>query len=373
MIYFDHAATTKPCQAAVEAAGQAMLSNWGNPSSLYEFGLRAEEILENTRRKAAALLGCNRWEIYFTSGGTEANALAVFGAAKAGRRRGKRIVTSAIEHASVLESMNELERQGFEVVRLKPGRDGNIDKEALESAITPDTILISLMLVNNETGAILPVRAAADAIKRVGAPALLHCDAVQAFGKLPVSVKGLGVDLLTASSHKINGPKGCGMLYKSTPARILPHTLGGEQEQGLRPGTEAVPAIAGFGAAMTQLNIQSSREKVKSLNKYLRDAVARAGFPINSPVDASEYILNFSVLGYRSEILLHALDMDGICVSSGSACAKGKKSHVLQAMGLTSLRLDSALRISLGPENTIDEVDLLMKTLQRCIKSLKSL
>lgn len=371
MIYLDHAATTRPCEPAVEAVRQAMCLHWGNPSSLYAFGMQAEDILEDARRRAAALLGCTRREIYFTSGGTEANALAVFGAAEAGKRRGRRIVTSAVEHASVLESMAQLERQGFEMVRLSPGADGNLDADALQNAITPDTILVSLMLVNNETGAHLPVRAAADAIRRVGAPALLHCDAVQAFGKIPVSVKALGADLLTASAHKIHGPKGCGLLYKLAAARIVPRTFGGGQEQGLRPGTEAVPAVAGFGAAMAQLDISGSQAAVKALNAWLRDAVQQAGYPIHSPADASDYILNFSVPGYRSETLLHALESAGICVSSGSACAGGKKSHVLQAMGLPARQLDSALRVSLGPENTVAELEQLMQALHRCTQSLK--
>lgn len=372
MIYLDHAATTRPCAAAVEAVQQAMCLHWGNPSSLYTFGMQAEDLLEDTRRRAAALLGCDKREIYFTSGGTEANVLAVLGAAEAQCRRGKRIVTSALEHASVMDSMAQLERQGFTVIRLQPGKDGNLDPAALAEAITPDTILVSLMLINNETGAKLPVRAAAEAIRRTGAPALLHCDAVQAFGKQPVSVKALGVDLLSASAHKIHGPKGCGLLFKSAAARIKPRTFGGAQESALRPGTEAVPAIAGFGAAMAQLDIPGSMAAVKALNAWLRAAVQKAGYILHSPADASDYILNFSVPGYRSETLLHALEGAGICVSSGSACARGKKSHVLQAMGLPAAEIDSALRVSLAPENTVEELEQLMQALHRCAQSLKS-
>lgn len=372
MIYLDHAATTKPCEQSVEAVLQALGRDWGNPSSLYDFGIRAEDILENSRRKAAGILGCDRREIYFTSGGTEANALAVLGAAEAGKRRGKRIVTSAIEHASVYESITMLERQGFEVIRLQPEKDGNIDPVSLAEAITADTILVSLMLINNEIGTCLPVRAAADAIRRTGAPSLLHCDAVQAFGKIPVSVKVLGVDLLTASSHKIHGPKGCGLLYKSSSARILPRTFGGEQEKALRPGTEPVPAVAGFGAAMAALDISGSMAAVKKLNSWIRSAVLKAGYIINSPENASDYILNFSVPGYRSETLLHALEQEGIYVSSGSACSKGKKSHVLSALKLPDRLIDSALRVSLSPQNTVEELEQLMAVLQRCTKTLKT-
>lgn len=372
MIYLDHAATTKPSAGAVAAVTEALTSEWGNPSSLYEFGLRAEDILENTRDKAAELLGCDRKELYFTSGGTEANVLAIFGTVEAKKRSGKRIVTSAIEHASVYDSMTQLENQGFEVVRINPDKNGNIDPEKIEKAITKDTILVSLMLVNNEVGTILPISKAAECIRRVGAPALLHCDAVQAFGKMPISVKALGVDLLSVSSHKIHGPKGCGLLYKSSSARILPRTFGGAQEKGLRPGTEAVPAIAGFGAAMKELKINESKAAVKQLNEYLRKAVNNAGYILNSPKDASDYIVNFSVIGYRSETLLHALEREEIYVSSGSACSKGKKSHVLKAIGLPDNQIDSALRVSLSPENTFEEIDRLMSVLERCTKTLKA-
>ncbi|MBQ7288896.1 MAG: cysteine desulfurase [Clostridia bacterium] len=372
MIYLDHAATTRPSAEAVTAVNQALCLHWGNPSSLYDFGMQAENVLEDARRRAACLLGCDRREIYFTSGGTEANVLAVLGAAAAGKRRGKRIVTSAIEHASVKDSIDQLEKEGFEVVRLRPGADGNFDPAEIGNAVTADTVLVSLMLINNETGICLPVRAAADAIRRTGAPALLHCDAVQAFGKIPISVKALGVDLLTASSHKIHGPKGCGLLYKSAEARIVPRTFGGAQERGLRPGTEPVPAVAGFGAAMANLDIAGSMAAVKSLNDWLRAAVKKAGYILHSPENASDYILNFSVPGYRSETLLHALESAGIYVSSGSACAKGQKSHVLQAMGLPDREIGSALRVSLAPENTIEELEQLMQELHRCTQNLKA-
>lgn len=370
MIYLDHAATTKPCPPAIEAVRLALCRDWGNPSSLYDFGMQAEDILGAARRSAAALLGCDRREIYFTSGGTEANVLAVFGAAEAGKRRGKRIVTSAIEHASVHNSILQLERQGFEVVRLHPEPDGGFDPLKVQNAVTEDTILVSLMLINNETGVYLPIRAAADAIRRAGAPALLHCDATQAFGKIPVSVRALGVDLLTASSHKIHGPKGCGLLYKASSARILPRTFGGEQERGLRTGTEPVPAIAGFGAAINALDIAGAQARVKPLNAWLRAAVQKAGYTLHSPAGASDYILNFSVPGYRSETLLHALEQAGIYVSGGSACAKGKKSHVLQAMCLPEREIDSALRVSIAPENTLEELEQLMRELRRCTQKL---
>lgn len=372
MIYLDHSATTAPCDSAIRAVNAALTQNWGNPSSLYGFGFAAEEILNDARKTAANMLCCDKREIFFTSGGTEANNIAVFGAANANRRRGKRIVTTAVEHSSVYESISELEKEGFEVVRLAPDESGNISPEKIREAITADTVLVSLMLINNETGMIVPVKAAAEAVKAVGAPALIHCDAVQAFGKIPVSVKELGVDLLSASSHKIHGPKGCGILYKSRNARIIPRTYGGEQENRIRPGTEPVPAVAGFAAAMQTVNIPENIKKVESLNAYLRERVDKAGYPVNSPDNASPYILNFSVVGFRSETLLHALESDGIAVSSGSACEKGKTSHVLNALGISKDRVDSALRISLDPENTTDDIDAIMSALEKLKKGLVS-
>lgn len=370
MIYFDNAATTKPCREAVEAVNRALVEDWGNPSSVYGFGVRAENIINGTRQAVASLLSCDKKEIFFTSGGTEANALAVFGAAEAGKRRGNRIVTTAAEHSSVLENVKELEKRGFEVVLVKPGRNGDVSPDDLAAAINRDTVLVSVMLVNNETGAIFPVKAAVGAVKTVGAPAAVHCDAVQAFGKIPFSVRELGVDLLTASSHKIHGPKGCGILYKSEKVRIMPLWHGGEQETRLRPGTEAVPAIAGFGAAVKALDIAGAGTAVRALYDRAKEHIAGAGYILHSPAGGSPYVINFSVPGFKSETLLHALEGEGICVSAGSACAKNRKSHVLMAMGLPQNEIDSALRVSFSPENTPDEVDRLFEVLRRLENTL---
>ncbi len=371
-IYLDNSATTQPCPRAIEATVAAMQTGWGNPSSLHSFGLQAEQLVTAARQAVAQRLDCDPNEIYFTSGGTEANNTAVFGAAEALCRRGKRIVTTAVEHSSVLAAMDALEKKGFEVVRLTPDQQGHISEQAVFDAVTKDTILVSIMLVNNETGAIFPVRAAKEAILAAGSPALLHCDAVQAFGKLPFSPADLGADLVTVSSHKVHGPKGVGALYKSRKARILPLLYGGEQQAGLRPGTEAVPLIAGFGAAVAE-PFATSHTHIVALHAYARQALAQLPqVQFNSPCDGLPFILNFSVSGFRSETLLHFLAERGIYVSSGSACAKGKPSHVLTAMGLPPQRADSALRVSFCHGNTPADVDKLVSALEMATKTLRA-
>ena len=370
--YLDNAATTKPCAAATEATLSAMQSVWGNPSSLHDFGLQAEQLVSSARQTIANRLECDPNEIYFTSGGTEANNTAVFGAAEALSRRGKRIVTTAVEHSSVQAATDLLEQRGFEVVRLKPNAQGQISADAVFEAVTKDTVLVTMMLVNNETGAIFPVAAAKEALLQAGSPGLVHCDAVQAFGKTRFTPTELGADLVSISSHKVHGPKGVGALYKARKARILPLLYGGEQQSRLRPGTEAVPLIAGFGAA-AQEPFDFADTTVAQLNAYARQRLATLPqVQMNIPEGGSPYILNFSVLGYRSETLLHFLAARGIYVSSGSACAKGKPSHVLTAMGLPQNRADSALRLSFCRHNTQKDIDALVAALQVATTTLRA-
>ena len=372
MIYFDNSATTKPCKECISAINLALNENWGNPSSLHKMGINAEKILTDARETVAKELGCDEKEIYFTSGGTEANNLAVFGAVYANKRRGNRIVTTAVEHHSVLECFDRLESEGFEVIRLMPDKNGNINKQDIWNAIDSNTIFVSIMLINNETGAIFPVSEAKKAIVASSSPAILHTDAVQAFGKIKVKVKDLGADLITVSGHKIGGPKGVGALYKASSCRIAAHTIGGGQEKNLRSGTEAVPLIAGFGAACKLIDFSHS-DHVIELNRYLRGKLEGVdGIVINSDSDASPYILNISVPGYRSETLLHFLEAREIYVSSGSACAKGKGSHVLNAMKLDRKRVDGALRLSFSNENTIEEADSFLEALLLAKKVLRS-
>ena len=359
--YLDNSATTRVCEKSAEKVLELMTQCYGNPSSLHKKGLEAQREVAHARQAVAVSLGAQPREIIFTSGGTEANNLAVLGGAAAGRRRGKRIVTTAIEHPSVLEPMRQLEKEGFEVVFLTPDADGRVPEEAVLKAVTGDTILISVMAVNNELGSIQPIEVLKKAVKRAGAPALVHVDGVQAYGKLPLRPEKLGIDLLTVSGHKIHGPKGVGALYVSKNARILPRTFGGGQERELRPGTEAAPLIAGLGAAVEELpDWRQAYSRMEKLRDYtLQKLSGLEGVEVNSPVEGLPYLLNFSALGIRSETMLHFLAQRGIYVSSGSACAKGKQSHVLKAAGLPDSRISSAIRVSFSRENTERDADAL--------------
>ena len=360
-IYLDNSATTRVCEKSAEKVLELMTQCYGNPSSLHKKGLEAQREVAHARQAVAVSLSAQPREIIFTSGGTEANNLAVLGGAAAGRRRGKRIVTTAIEHPSVLEPMRQLEKEGFEVVFLTPDADGRVPEEAVLKAVTGDTILISVMAVNNELGSIQPIEVLKKAVKRAGAPALVHVDGVQAYGKLPLRPEKLGIDLLTVSGHKIHGPKGVGALYVSKNARILPRTFGGGQERELRPGTEAAPLIAGLGAAVEELpDWRQAYSRMEKLRDYtLQKLSGLEGVEVNSPVEGLSYLLNFSALGIRSETMLHFLAQRGIYVSSGSACAKGKQSHVLKAAGLPDSRISSAIRVSFSRESTKRDADAL--------------
>ena len=371
-IYLDNSATTRVCKAAAQKALEIMTENYGNPSSLHSRGLRAEHELTAARRIIASSLGSAPEEIVFTSGGTEGNNTAVSGAAHALARRGKRIVTTAIEHSSVLEMMQQLEKEGFEVIYLRPDESGRVSEASVREAVTRDTILVSMMAVNNETGAVQPIGCVSRIIKAASSPALFHCDAVQAFMKMPVIPKKYGIDLMTVSGHKIHAPKGAGALYIRRGARILPLHYGGMQERKLRPGTEPLPAICAMGAAVSSLSADKDRAgKIRELCGIFRSRLMQTeGIVLNSDESCLPYIINFSVPGIRSETLLHYLAEREIYVSSGSACAKGHKSHVLTAMGLSAERTDSALRISFSAENTAEDADMLVQSLENAVKTL---
>lgn len=370
-IYLDNSATTKPCEKSIEYMNNALTSFWGNPSSLHKLGMDAEIVMNKAREKIAKFIKASPDEIYFTGSGTEANNLAITGGIKARAKRGNRIVTTATEHASVLNTIKQFEEQGFEVVYIKPEKSGAISKESIKNAITDKTIFVSIMLVNNETGAINPVSFAKEVIKSVGSPALLHCDAVQGFGKMEVKPSLLGADLLTFSGHKIHGPKGIGVLYRKKGLHILPQILGGGQQEGLRSGTEPMPLICGLNGALSELSdIKGHYEKTKALWNYAKDSLAPF-VKINSTDEGLPYILNISVVGFRSETLLHFLDAKGIFVSSGSACAKGELSHTLTAMGLGKNEIDSAIRISFSRYNTFEDIDRLAAGLKEATEKLK--
>ncbi|MGN0464085.1 MAG: cysteine desulfurase family protein [Acutalibacteraceae bacterium] len=371
--YLDNSATTKVCDEAIEKMCSCMKECWGNPSSSHFVGIEAYRELESAREAVASALFCQPKEIFFTSGGTESNNLAIKGAADKLKRRGNKIITTAIEHPSVASVCEKLRSGGFNVVALKPGRDARISLEELEKEIDEDTVLVSVMAVNNEVGSIQPFDKIKSIIKRKNSPALLHVDAVQAFGKLTLRPKSDGIDLMTVSSHKIHGPKGAGALFVADTVKINPVTLGGEQEKKLRPGTEAMPAIVGFGEAVRQLgNINGQLKKMSSLrNDFLLKLKGMQGVSINSPDDALPYIVNISVDGLRSEPVLNLLSDMGVCVSSGSACAKGRKSHVLEALGLPPERVDSAIRISMSRYTTEEELELFIKGIETAQKVIR--
>lgn len=358
-IYLDNSATTVVTKSVADAVYEAMTVNYGNPSSLHSKGFEAEKEIEGTRKIIANKLNCDYRDIYFTSGGTEANNLAIIGIAESKKRSGKKIVTTAIEHASVLESMQYLETLGFEVVYLTPESDNEISKEKIINAIDSNTILTSIMLVNNETGGIQPVESAAKAIKFKKLNSVLHSDCVQAFGKMPINVKKMGIDIVTISGHKIHAPKGIGAIYISPSVRISKRTFGGEQERKIRPGTQSVPLISGFGRAITEMT--DNTEYYISLKEYLLSKLKNIeNVVINSSENSISSIVNFSVKGIKSETLLHYLSSNGIYVSSGSACTKGKQSHVLKAYNLADDRINSAIRVSFSKFNTFEDIDSLI-------------
>ena len=357
--YLDNSATTKVCPQAAEKAAFMMTTCFGNPSSLHSLGFAAERELTAARANVATLLKADPACVTFTSGGTEANNLAILGAARAKQRRGNHVVTTAIEHPSVLEAFARLEADGFEVTRVMPQKDGTIDPRDLLAACRPDTILVSAMAVNNETGAVFSWDAVAPAVRRKSPLATLHCDCVQAAGKCALSFDKMGVDLCSVSGHKLHAPKGVGALFIKKGTRLIPPAaLGGGQEKGVRSGTENMPAIAAFGEAVKALPSPSEQAKhYEALRAFLLSELADLDdVVVHTPQNAVSYITHLSLLRRKSETLVHALAEQEVFVSGGSACAKGKKSHVLQAMGLPAAEIDSSLRISFSHETTEDDI-----------------
>ena len=362
MVYFDNSSTTKVSENAAKKAFEMMTEKFGNPSSLHALGVYAERETEKARDLVAKRLSCDKNEVYFTSGGTESNNLAIFGSVSARKRFGNKIITTSIEHPSVLNAMKQLEKQGYNTVYLPVYKDGRIRIKDLEKELDDNTILVSIMLVNNETGAIQPVGKASEIIKQKSPNAFFHCDMVQGFGKIPETVKSLGADLISISGHKIHAPKGVGAIYIKKGTRISPVTLGGGQEKGIRSGTQSTPLIAAFGTAVSELpDVKGSLEKILKIKSSIQESLSKLdGVEINSPDDGLPFILNFSVEGIPSEVMIHFLESKEIFVSGGSACSKGARSHVLLAQGLSPKRVDSAIRVSFSYNSTIEEADLLV-------------
>ncbi len=369
--YLDNSATTKPCKGAKEKMLFAIDECWGNPSSLHEKGVDADMLLLSARRAVAKSLSADEKEILFTSGGTESNNLAILGAAHAMKRRGNKVITSAVEHPSVLRCFDRLESEGFTVVKIPTDKKGLIDMEAIENEIDEKTVLVSIMAVNNEVGAIEPVDKIKNIIQRKNSPAVFHIDAVQAYGKMPLNVKKLGADLMSISSHKIHGPKGAGALFVKNGTKLTPNALGGGQERDLRPGTEPMVAIAGFFGAVEELNVSKSLAYVTELrDSFAQKLRAIPGVSINSSDDALPYIVNLSLEGLRSETVLNLLSAMGIYISSGSACAKGHKSYVLTAMGLSDRQIDSSLRVSLSRFTKEEELDYFITGIEKAMTTI---
>ncbi len=344
---------------------KALFDNWGNPSSLHILGMNAEDTVTASRKTIAKMLNAKDSEIIFTSCGSEANNTALMSVLTR-KNRGNRIITTTIEHPSVLETAKRLESYGFEVIYLKPQSNGVISLDELKNALNDKTLLVSIMLVNNEIGTIQPIEAAAKLTKQLAPFAYFHTDAVQAFGKMPINVTRLGVDMLTASGHKIHAPKGIGFLYKSQKCHIAPFITGGGQEGGMRSGTEGVPLIASLQGAVEELpNPQAHLEKMREIYNYAKALLSSDGdITINSFDEGLPYILNISVPGYRSETLLHFLESREIYVSSGSACAKGNQSYVLKEIGLADKLIDSMLRISFSYTTEKGDIDKLYEALK---------
>ena len=370
MIYLDNSATTKPCAEAVAAVNEAMTQHWGNPSALYDFGIDTARKVFTARTQVAKAMGAEYDRVFFTSGGTEADNWAIYGAVKRLGKRGKHIITTAIEHHAVLNCMKDLEAQGYEVTYLQPDSDGRISLESLKEALRKDTILVSVMMVNNETGAVMPISQMAKLTHRVCPDAFFHTDAVQGFLKIPFQAKALGADLITVSSHKVHGPKGAGALYISPRLRSFPPLLfGGGQESGYRSGTEATPAIFGFAAACSALSAtfreDSAREKAL-LDGLLKKLCKLDGVIINGCHDVP-HIVSLSIPGIPTQNTINYLQEDGICVSAGSACAKGHRSHVLTAMKLSPGVMDGSFRVSLCRDTTEEELNKLVECIREKI------
>ncbi len=389
-VYLDNSATTRQYDEVTDIMIRYMREQFGNPSSLYRPGIDAEKAVKEARRSLSRAFACGDDEIYFTSGGTESDNTAIFGAAEAGKRRGKRIITTAVEHPAVSEAVKRLEESGFEAVYVPVNKDGILDASALKDAVNEETVLISVMTVNNENGVIMPISEIAafkDAYNREhGTKILLHTDAVQAFGKMQVLKSG--VDMISVSAHKIHGPKGIGAIYIKKGINIRPYIVGGGQEKHFRSGTENVPAIAGFGAAADKAyaTLEARMQHIASVRGYLLRGIKEEieDIRVNSVEECGirgeenlccPSVLNISFLGTRGEVVLHTLEQSGIYVSTGSACSSNKKgkSPVLTAMGLSEKEIEGAIRFSFSEENTIEEMNYVLAKLKEAVMRFRKL
>ena len=380
MIYFDNSATTRCSDGAMKIMQECLQVNFGNPSSLHKMGYKGKDYLKDSRETIAAILKCQPKEIYFTSGGTEGNNLAIKGAAQAKKRLGNHIITTKIEHASVLNPVKALEKEGFEVTYLGTDEYGVISLDELKAALREDTILVSIMMVNNEIGSLQPIAEACKIVKKANPDIIFHTDCVQAFGKMSIIPKKLGIDILTVSGHKIHGAKGSGFIYIKDKVRVVPQILGGGHESGMRSGTENVPAIASLGVAAKEAydNLDSNREHMYAMKARLIEGIKSIdGVTVNGHTgeDSAPQIVSVSIKGNRTmaQVMLNALqDNYGILVSAGSACSSNKPaiSETLKSIGLEKDLLERTIRFSFCPENTFEEVDAAIEALKDLVPKM---
>ena len=372
MMYFDNAATTRVCPEAAEAAVRMMTEQFGNPSATYKLGRDAKAAVDEARKKVAGALGCRPEEVYFTSCGSEGDNWALISGARSMKRKGNHIISSAVEHDAIRKTLDFLEKEGFEVTRLSPAADGSIQPEQVTDALRPDTVLVSLMMVNNETGAVTDIAGVARALKAAKSGALLHTDAVQGFLKVPFRADKLGADLITISGHKIHAPKGIGALYIRAGLKLAPYIHGGGQEKGIRAGTENTPEIAAFGVAceVGKKAMAEATERMAALKAHATERLSAELDPVQFIRSDAPHILSVSLPGWRSEVLMSFLEAREIYTSKSSACKKGGRSHVLEAMGLPAKVIDGSLRISFSRYTTTEEVDALCDALHEAQQSL---
>lgn len=378
--YLDNSATTRAFDDVAQLVADTMTKEYGNPSSMHHYGKTAEDIVKKAKKQIATTLHCNEKEIFFTSGGTESDNMAIIGAARAKEKEvGKHLVTSCIEHPAILETMKYLEKQGFEVTYLPVDHNGQVVIDDLKSAIRPDTILVSIMLVNNEIGALEPIEECGKLIKSINPKTYFHVDAVQGYGKFHINPSKMGIDLMSVSGHKIHGPKGTGFLYVRNGVRIVPINYGGGQQMGMRSGTENVPGIAGLGRAAEEIyeSLDLHVSKMRELKDYFIGEVTKRlpDISVNGKTDedSAPHIVSLSIKGVRAEVLLHALEDKDVYVSAGSACSTNRPhvSDTLKAIGLDKELLDSTLRFSMSVFTTKEEIDHTVEALESVVPMLR--
>lgn len=371
-IYLDNAATTKPCPAAVQAITEALTDNWGNPSAVHQLGLRAEKAVKHAREQVAHTLGCNPEQLFFTSGGTEGDNFAVFSAAQKYHKRGRHIITTAVEHHAVLRPIQALEAQGFSVTYLPPGPDGTVSPAELLKALRKDTILVSVMMVNNETGAVNDI-ARLSKLTHQKSTALFHTDAVQGFCKVPFRASSLGADIISVSSHKIQGPKGAGAVYVDKKLHLPPVMYGGGQEKNMRSGTENVPMILGFGAACEEAS-KDLPEKLRRMEQRKQECLSLLAQQVPEAVilgsHQAPHVISLAIPGVRSQGLIGCLQEKGVYVSAGSACSRGHRSHVLEAMGVAPELIDGSIRVSTCFDTTPEDIQGFAAALKEAVHAL---